>query len=622
MTVSRAMASPQGAGATVSPAKIALWTVLFQIAWFWRRLPALLQDGAMPDTDDFQRLSEVRAWMGGQGWYDLFNHRMDPPLGADMHWSRLVDVPLAALISFFDLFLDPVMAERVTAIVWPVLLLVATVFVVLAVCRRLQPDVNPLLALLFTVTCITALTEFMPGRLDHHNVQILLYCLMLLGLVSGGEWWGRLLLGAAAAASISVGLDAILIIAFLLFWVGMEWVTGRDRDGRDLRRTAAGIAAAALPLYAANIAPSQWFVARCDANSVFYLAALLYGAAAFAGLSAFSRHFDPSTRAGMLKRLGAGAVAGAAVVGALAAVWPQCLAGPYGELAGDLVSRWLVNVSEARGVLQLIDTSPELLFYAVGYSALLLAVSGVVVIVHGRGKPQYGALFAVLAISVAASVLQYRAMRIGIFASIPFCVLFAGMAWEWIRPRVKTAALAGALQTALVAMLASPLWIAIGAVVFPAAQASAPEATQAGSGETAGGWRDAEPYIFCNRESDYRTLAGLPDGVVMSDINSGAVIPVLTGHASIGGPYHRNGKAILDMLDFFETDLANPRRIAAERGFAYVAWCEPVEALDPDEKHKDALAVHILAGTEPDWLERLSPRGDRLHVFRVKTLQN
>ncbi|MBW7946896.1 MAG: hypothetical protein H3C60_10760, partial [Sphingomonadaceae bacterium] len=47
----------------------------------------------LPDTDDAQRLMQVRDWLGGQAWGDVDQHRMNPPAGADMHWSRLVDLP-------------------------------------------------------------------------------------------------------------------------------------------------------------------------------------------------------------------------------------------------------------------------------------------------------------------------------------------------------------------------------------------------------------------------------------------------------------------------------------------------------------------------------------------------
>ena len=66
----------------------------------------------LSDTDDNMRMSQVRAWLnGGQGWYDLRNYRLDWPNGANIHWSRLVDLPLAGLILLGRLFLTGPQAE-------------------------------------------------------------------------------------------------------------------------------------------------------------------------------------------------------------------------------------------------------------------------------------------------------------------------------------------------------------------------------------------------------------------------------------------------------------------------------------------------------------------------------
>jgi hypothetical protein len=52
-----------------------------------------------PDPDDALRLQQVRDWLGGQGWFDLTQHRLDPLHGGvPMHWSRLVDLPLAGVM--------------------------------------------------------------------------------------------------------------------------------------------------------------------------------------------------------------------------------------------------------------------------------------------------------------------------------------------------------------------------------------------------------------------------------------------------------------------------------------------------------------------------------------------
>ena len=48
-----------------------------------------------PDPDDIMRLVEVRDLLGGQGWFDPDQYRIDPLREVPMHWSRLVDLPLA-----------------------------------------------------------------------------------------------------------------------------------------------------------------------------------------------------------------------------------------------------------------------------------------------------------------------------------------------------------------------------------------------------------------------------------------------------------------------------------------------------------------------------------------------
>lgn len=612
--------SLSGAAVEVTWPKIVMWTVAFQIAWFWRRIVPLFTEGSMPDTDDYQRLHSVRAFIEGQGWYDLTNYRMDPPAGADMHWSRLVDLPVAGLNLFFGLFTEPVIAERITALVWPLFLLIATVFVILSICRRLDTSTNPLLVLFFTVTCLTALTEFMPGRLDHHSIQILGFCLMLLGMAAASRWWGHLLVGAAAAFSISVGLDAVLMVVLMLGWLGIDWALGRDSHGRGLIRAAAGLAVATPLLYAVNVAPAQWLAAHCDANSIVYLTALMAIAAAFAFLgSASGRLAWKDGRKTFVMRASAGITAAAIAAGGLVWFFPQCAGGPYGAISPELSERWLVNVSEARGLFAQLEEVPQLWFWGIGYGAILLAVGAYVVRRRAGERPEFVAIYAALVISMLASIIQYRAMRIGVFASTPLIVVFIAMVWEAIRQRfANRRLLSGVLQAAVVVALSSPVWLGAAAIVFPdenAASTGVGAVTDSTNGSAS--WRTDDPYLMCNRASQYRLLASLPRGYVMSDINSGPVIVAETAHDVVGGPYHRNDEAILDMVDFFETDAEKAETIARRRGVDYVAYCEPLEEIEPGLEDNTALAIAVRQGREPGWLTRLSSPQDRLHVFRV-----
>jgi hypothetical protein len=74
------------------------WVLLFWLgacAWLLYMRWAQINAFALGDTDDNMRIMQVRGLLAGQGWYDLRQYRLNPPWGADIHWSRLVDLPIA-----------------------------------------------------------------------------------------------------------------------------------------------------------------------------------------------------------------------------------------------------------------------------------------------------------------------------------------------------------------------------------------------------------------------------------------------------------------------------------------------------------------------------------------------
>ena len=86
------------------------WRLLLLITWLlycawliyarWNYITGFV----LSDTDDNMRISQVRALLAGQDWFDLRQYEMNWPQGANIHWSRLVDLPLAGLILLGRLF--------------------------------------------------------------------------------------------------------------------------------------------------------------------------------------------------------------------------------------------------------------------------------------------------------------------------------------------------------------------------------------------------------------------------------------------------------------------------------------------------------------------------------------
>src|SRR3954470_24731854 len=117
------------------------WTVLA----FWLVTSALLiasrwasiRGFGLGDTDDNMRIMQVRAWLAGQSWYDLRQYRLNPPYGADIHWSRLVDLPLAGLKLALTPLLGGAVAEKAAVTIAPMLPMAIAFTAVAVIARRL-----------------------------------------------------------------------------------------------------------------------------------------------------------------------------------------------------------------------------------------------------------------------------------------------------------------------------------------------------------------------------------------------------------------------------------------------------------------------------------------------------
>ncbi len=582
--------------------KLVLWTLAFQFAWSWRSIADIVGEGRLPGPDDFMRLIQVRGLIDGQGWFETIAPRMLPPASADIHWSRLVDAPLAGLIQLLTPLFGSSLAERMTAIVWPSALLVATVFVITAICERLAPRINRLLPVFFTVLCVSSLAQYVPGRIDHHNVQILGFVCMLWAVVSWHKPMANVAAGAVVALAISIGFDNLIFVVLLFAFVGLDWCLGDKTAGARMRRFALALGAGTLVLFVINIPPVHYFTQWCDAHSIVTATAQMVVAGGMIVLASASRLLSarsPGRQIAM--RTVVGGIMAAGCIALLYALYPACAGGPYAALSGEAVERWLSQVSEAKALLQVLADYPEYWIKTVAYCAVIVAVGLAVLSRPIENRGLVALVFAAFVASVALSVVQYRTIRIGFFAAVPICVLATQMATRWLIERYGSRDLrVAAGQIAAIAILSTATWSFAGGALL-------------GGEQTADNRRAGQATCFS--ESDFDRLDALETGHVLSDLNSAPAILVFTGHTVVVGPYHRNHPAIVDVLDFFLADEATARAIADKHAIDYVALCGSGDG--GAEAGEPALADRIRAGDPPAWLERLSAPGDRLAVLRI-----
>ena len=193
---------------------------------------------ALGDTDDNMRIMQVRGLLHGQGWFDLRQYRMNPPFGANIHWSRLVDLPIAGLILLLRPILGGAGAERWAVAIAPLLPYLLLLYALALTARRLvDPRAYPLafLALFFAGS---ANGMFMPERIDHHGWQLALLALSMSAIADPKRVRGGLTLGIASALSLAIGLEMLIYIAVMGVATALFWVADADeRDGCALMRS-------------------------------------------------------------------------------------------------------------------------------------------------------------------------------------------------------------------------------------------------------------------------------------------------------------------------------------------------------------------------------------------------
>ena len=297
------------------------------------------------DSDDAMQLVEVRALLNGQNWFDLTAYRLDPPHGVFMHWSRLIDAPLALFIRFFEFFM-PIGGGRAADAYR-----LSVVPVGPSLCRR----------------CATrALADRRAGRVAgvaagvvqrrrlrpisagaHHPfgesgcfarcscsaVSSLRLSRARLSCRGGG---------ASGSVSLAISLENLPFIATLAASAVALWVASAQEMRKSLLAFGLGLGVSLPLLFVASVGPARWSNLACDAFSPAYLVPGLAGAAALVVLGLVS----PRLQSWRL-RLMAACVAGAGVLVVAALTRPGCFLDPYTGIDPLLREVWLKHVEEA-----------------------------------------------------------------------------------------------------------------------------------------------------------------------------------------------------------------------------------------------------------------------------------
>ena len=556
-----------------------------------------------PDNDDVMRLIEIRDLLAGQGWFDMQQYRLGLDGGTLMHWSRIIDAPMAGLMIFFSWFTSGRQAEILAVSIWPLMLIVPFLWASGRGAFHLGGQRAMLVAQTLCAVFIYSVHRFHPGSIDHHNAQIALVALIIAMMLDPEKKTSSFIVaGIAASIALVIGAETTPLLAVLAVIIAAFW----GIYGVDYRKAAMAFgfsyAACVSIAFVVFIPSSHYTTVTCDNFSISFASLSIVGGVLL-GMSALL--FSEKSSA---YRVGSLMVSGALVAGLLLKIAPQCLQNPYASLDPLLITLWLNNVSEAQSFLSEMSIDPATMgaFYAMGIISTIICGYR---IKQGNNVAAYSLLLVASLASFLLSCIQIRGFIFAITISIfPISAMIADLHKAY---RADPANKKAALAFVLMALISTPAtWGLAGTLLNEAAQAT-PVSGKAGI---------AIGQKSCRDAADMMQLAALDPGLVAGDSNIGAHVLRYTKDRVLSAPYHRNPGGMLTVL---KIQLAQPdeaEKIMRAANVRYYVVCETNTASGTiAEREPTGFSAMLAKGQVPSYLEKLpSPVGSNLTVYALR----
>jgi hypothetical protein len=548
---------------------------------------------ALSDTDDNLRFAQVRALIEGQSWYDLRQYRINPPGGISVHWSRLVDLPIAGLILLLRPFIGWMDAARWACAIAPVLAFGAALYFTMLTARRLVHPWAFLLAPLVLLCAPTTMGMFMPLRIDHHGWQLASLMAAVAGMADARTRRGGTTAGIATAFSLAIGLELLPYLAVLGALQALWWIADRSQ-GERLRAyglALAGGTAAGYVLFGSfdNAQP------LCDALTPVYLSTLLLAGAILVALGSL-----PVER--RVIRIVLALAAGALVCAFYAAAWPQCLGRPE-HLSPELEKLWFSHIREAKPLYRH--------GWRIAFPTLSLSIIGVIgsawALVRARGTERAMPWLLVALLSLFSACLLFWQTRAGPGSQLLGVIGATALGWPLIRWT-----------------LGNKHWpVRIGGpiLLFVLVSGSFSSLIVKNVPQTVSARRQQvnKANRRCPTLPALAPIGKLPRATFLTFNDLGPRLIAVTHHSAISGPYHRAGDAILDTQHAFRTtDPEVAHAIMQRHGATMLLICPGLsESTVYASEAPKGFYVQLANGRVPSWLAPVTlPKNSPYKLWR------
>jgi hypothetical protein len=539
------------------------------------------------DVDDIARKLQIADLLRDGQWHDLSWPVLAMPGAYVTPWSRLVDTPYMMVTWVLGLFMAPDAAFAAARLVVPPLWFVAYAALAARVIQHISgPHLRALPIIAAAVASLLALPEFYPGRIDHHNVQLVLMLALCLGLVSPHRYAG-VLIGLASFLSVAVGLECAPFVALALVGLGLAAVWTGDSDlARRLSQAGLTLVIVTLPASAVLIGPGAMSQVQCDALSAPWIAALCLGGLVLAAVPRLWRH---ERFAGPVARLFSLSVPGAVLLAGLWLAVPGCHAGPLWMIDPIASEYWFARIPQEHGLIE---------GYARGAPLAIPVVMGglmtALIAAWYWARPRSAGALVILLMASAAlllTILQSRNFR---FPAV-FIPLFV--------PAVLMALSTVSTWTKRLAPLAVPVVLGLALVGLVNRTELAVDPILIMDGDAC-------------KDGDFLVLDNAPPGIVMAPSGlsftlAEHIVPTHGPHQLASLPFHRAAPSISKLAKAFIMDDSAARREALAP-FTYVAVCTTNVTFDGS-----VAPLYVALSAGEDWPGLVDVETDRASRFRL-----
>ena len=551
--------------------------------------------GQFPDPDDVLRMVQLRDLLGGQAWFDTTQYRIDPPGGVPMHWSRLVDVPLALVVLALQPLLGHAAAQLVVAAIMPLLTFGCLILLVgWIAARRFDSEVTGFAALCCGLVPVTV-AQFQVLRIDHHGWQIVTVVAATAAVLRLDSARGARIAGLCLSAGLAISLEVLPLAAAFGGLFALRWlVDPAERQG--LVQYLATLAIGSALFFLATRGPAA-LTPWCDAIAPAHLAFFAVVAIACAAL-AVRRTLPRWAIVGGL------ALAGAAGLGMFAALAPACLATPFGNLDPLVRDFWYVNVTEGLPVWH-----QSLGKAATSLVPVLLALAALVQLQRratGEERRWWREYLLIYGATLLTGLLVWRSLAFtGALAAVPLGWLLSrslGLLRDGrSRPRARQALAAAALVS-----------VAVAGVMLLGERT---RASAAPASDISAAVRESS----CALRVNAARLERFAPTTIFAPLDIGPSLIERSHHAVVATGHHRAQAAMHDVIDGFLGDEASARETVTRHGAGLIVVCTDLFEPALYTAHApDGLMAQLLAGAAPAWLEPVDIGGpEPLKVWRV-----